>query len=88
MATDQLSQLGTNAAKKRQTGKYGFDTKAEEVEPQVDMHGKTVIVTGAFTSIKPLHFFKKVILDLFIYFIYLFILFSYLLSYLFIYLLI
>jgi hypothetical protein len=52
MATSEelLGNLLGNASKKKQTGKYGFDTKAEEIEPQVNLRGKNVIVTGALTG--------------------------------------
>jgi len=46
-----LQGLLQNANKRVQTGKYGFDSKAEDIEPQVNLKGKNVIVTGAFTGI-------------------------------------
>eukprot|EP00026_Physarum_polycephalum_P011733 Phypoly_transcript_11974.p1 GENE.Phypoly_transcript_11974~~Phypoly_transcript_11974.p1 ORF type:complete len:329 (+),score=54.45 Phypoly_transcript_11974:116-1102(+) len=50
--SDKVTQeLLSHATKRKQTGKYGFDTKAEEIEPHVDLHGKNVIITGAFTGI-------------------------------------
>jgi hypothetical protein len=33
-----------------ESGKYGWETKAEEVEPAMDLHGKNVIVTGGYNG--------------------------------------
>jgi hypothetical protein len=51
MVDDIVAKLrGGKVFEKKHTGKYGFATKAEEIEPEVDLHGKRVIVTGGYNG--------------------------------------
>eukprot|EP00026_Physarum_polycephalum_P011056 Phypoly_transcript_11251.p1 GENE.Phypoly_transcript_11251~~Phypoly_transcript_11251.p1 ORF type:complete len:331 (+),score=62.43 Phypoly_transcript_11251:183-1175(+) len=53
MQHPELQALRAKAVERKRvrTGKYGPETNAEDVEPQVDVHGKNVIVTGGYTGI-------------------------------------